>query len=56
MAKNEGHVKPGSTVTLCMLGNLYDFCGLLSFFEINFFKKFFHEHYQSAEQFGSRSG
>ena len=33
------------------------FCGLLTFFEINLFKisKFFHEHYQSAKWFGSRS-
>ena len=29
---------------------------MLTFFKINFFKKLFQEHYQSIEQFGSRSG
>ena len=41
--------------TLCILGNFS--CFLLSsghFFKINFFKKLFHEHYQSAKQSGSR--
>ena len=32
------------------------FCHLMTFFKINIFKKFFHEHYQSVKQFGSRSG
>ena len=41
-----------------MLGNFFIifFCCLLTFFKINFFKKIFQEHYQSAKQFGSRSG
>ena len=41
----------------CMLGNCSCFCcRLLTFFKMNFFKKFFQEHYQSVKQFGSRSG
>ena len=28
----------------------------MTFFKINFYKKIFKEHYQSAELFGSRSG
>ena len=40
-----------------MLGNFSFFCcRLLTFFKINFFEKFFQEHYQSVKQFGSRSG
>ena len=31
------------------------FCRLLTFFKINFFQKFFQEHYQNVKQFGSRS-
>ena len=31
-------------------------CCLLTFFNINFFRKFFQEYYQSAKWFGSRSG
>ena len=31
-------------------------CQLLTFFNINLFKKFYQEHYQSVKQFGSRSG
>ena len=36
-----------------MLGNfsLNFFCRLLTFFKINFFKKFFQEHYKSVKQF-----
>ena len=44
-------------LTLCMLGNFSCFvvvCRL--FFKINFFKKFFQEHYQIVNGFGSRSG
>ena len=41
----------------CMLGNCSCFCcRLLTFFKMNFFKKFFQELYQSVKQFGSRSG
>ena len=44
-------------LTHCMLGNISWFCCcLLTFFKINFFKKFFHKHYQSVKKFGSRSG
>ena len=44
-------------LTLCMLGNFAFFwCCLLTFFKINFFKKFFQEHYQSVKRFVSRSG
>ena len=44
-------------LTQCMLGNFSQlFCRLLTFFKLNFFKKFFQEHYQSVKQFGSRSG
>ena len=44
-------------LTLCMLGNFSCFCcRLLTFFKINFFQKFFQEHYQSVKLFGSRSG
>ena len=44
-------------LTLCMMGNFSCFCcRLLTFFKINFFNKFFQEHYQSVKQFGSRSG
>ena len=40
-----------------MLGNFSRFyCRLLSFFKINFFKKFFQKHYQSVKLYGSRSG
>ena len=46
-----------SVLTLCMLGNFSCYCcGLLTFFKINVFKKFFQEHYQSVKQLGSRSG
>ena len=31
-------------------------CCLLTFFQINFYKKSFQEHYKSVKQFGSRSG
>ena len=31
-------------------------CHLLTFFKINFFKKFFQERFQSVKHFGSRSG
>ena len=42
---------------LCMLGNFSCFCcRLLTFFKIILFEKFFQEHYQSDERFGSRSG
>ena len=34
----------------------HDFCHLLTFFKINFFKRFFQEHSQSVKHFGSRSG
>ena len=35
-------------------GNFSCFCcPLLIFFKFNFFKNFFHEHYQSVKQFGS---
>ena len=45
------------SLTLCMLGNFSCFhCFRLTFFKINFFKKFFWEHYQSGKQFGPRSG
>ena len=45
------------TLYPCMLGNLSCFCcRLLTFFQINFFKIFFQEHYQSVKQFGYRSG
>ena len=38
-----------------MLGNCSCFCRLLTFSEINFFKKLFQEeHYQNVKQFGSR--
>ena len=44
----------------CMLGNFSCFyCLLLTFFKnhmINFFKRFFQEHYQSLKWFGSISG
>ena len=44
-------------LTLCMMGNFPCFyCHLLTFFKINLFKKFFHEHYQSVKWFGFRSG
>ena len=44
-------------LTLCMMGNFTCFCcRLLTFFKINFLIKFFQEHYQSVNQFGSRSG
>ena len=41
-----------------MLGNFFTCfcCRLLDFLNINFFKKFFKEHYQSVKWFGSRSG
>ena len=45
------------SLTLCMLGNFsYFCCRLLTFFKINFFKKFFQENSQSFKRFGSRSG
>ena len=45
------------SLILCVLGNFLGFCcRLLTFFIINFFEKFFQEHYQSVKQFGSRSG
>ena len=44
-------------LTPCMLGNFSCFwCLLLTFFKINFFKKFFQEQYQSIKWFGPRSG
>ena len=47
-----------SIFNLCMLGNFS--CFYVSsadfFFKINFFKRFFQEHYQSVKRFGSRSG
>ena len=40
---------------LCMLGNFSCFCcRLLTFYKINFFKKFFQELYQNVKQFVSR--
>ena len=39
-----------------MLGNFSCFCHLLTFLKINFFKKFFQEHYPSVKQFRPRSG
>ena len=48
---------PYFPLNCCMLGNFSFFCcRLLNFFKINFFKKFFQEHHQSVNQFGSRSG
>ena len=45
------------SLSLFMLGNFPSFYScLLYFFKINFFEKFFQEHYQSDKQFGSRSG
>ena len=45
------------SLIFCMLCNFScSCCRLLTLFKINFFKKFFHEHYQSVKQFGSRSG
>ena len=41
-----------------LAGYFFFFLRLLSadfFFKINFFKKFFQEHYQSVKRFGSRS-
>ena len=35
---------------------LYAAKSLLTFFKINFFKKFFQEHYQWVKRFGSKSG
>ena len=41
---------------LCMLGYFSCFFScLLTFFKINFFKKFSQEYYQSVKRFGSRS-
>ena len=41
-------------LTLCMLGIFSCFCCLLlTFIKINFFKKFFQEHFQSIKQFTS---
>ena len=41
----------------CMLCNCSCFCcPLLTFFKINFFKKFFQQNYQSGKQLGFRSG
>ena len=41
---------------LCMLGNFSCFCCCVKiFFKINFFKKFFQEHYQSVKWFGFKS-
>ena len=43
-------------LTLCMLGNFSClYCHLLTFYEINFFKIFFQEHYQCVKRFRSRS-
>ena len=40
-----------------MLGNVSCFfCRLLTFFNINYFKKLFQKHFQSVKRFGSRSG
>ena len=39
-----------------MLGNFHDFCRLMMFFKINFFKTFFQEYHQRAKQVVSRSG
>ena len=42
---------------LCMLDNFSRICfSLLTFFKMNFLKKFFLEHYQSVKRFASRSG
>ena len=38
----------------CILGSFC--CRLPTFFKINVFKKFFHEHYQSVKLLGSRPG
>ena len=39
-----------------MLGSFFFFGRLLTFFKINFFRKFFQERDQSVKQFESRSG
>ena len=42
---------------ICMLGNFSCFsCHLLTFFKINFYKKFFQEHCESVKKFRSRLG
>ena len=42
---------------LCMLGNFSCFCvDCWLFFKINYFQKFFQEHYRSVKQFQPRSG
>ena len=44
-------------INACMLDNFSYFCCLLTFLKLNLnFQKFFHKHYQSVKQFGSRSG
>ena len=51
---NINHINPKPSF-LCMLGNFPCFCcRLLTFYKINFFKKFFQEHYQNVKQFVSR--
>ena len=41
-----------TSLTICKVSNFSCFnCRLLTFFKINFFKKFFQEHYQSVKQF-----
>ena len=37
------------------INSLHASHGLLTFFKINFFKKFFQEHYQSVKRFGARA-
>ena len=45
-------------ISLCMLGNFLCFCYclLIFFFQNLLVRKFFQEHYQCVNQFGSRSG
>ena len=51
---NINHINPRRSF-LCMLGNFSCFCcRLLTFYKINFFKKFFQEHYQNVKQLVSR--
>ena len=46
---------PAVVFSTCMLGNFSCFCCPLIYFKINFFKKFFNEHYQIDKRFGYRS-
>ena len=44
-------------LNISLLGNFScSCCRLLTFFKINFFKKFFEEQYQTLKRFGSRLG